>query len=468
MWMLAERYFMQTFKRILLLSFCLLCAEPLIAASGPPRITPSLPKRWVANGGTINLAFTVTDTLPLGFQWYRNGWPIQDATNAVYGITNALPGQTGLYTLTATNSEGFRASANVRLNVITFPTSVVGWGENLVGQISVPASLNDPSNGTNGVVAVAAGSGASYALKADGTVVAWGSPSALPVPTGLTNVVQITAAGVHCIALKSDGTVVVFGTSNQGQANVPAGLANIVAVSNEAGRVLALNADGQIFFWGGSPSYSPANDPDIIALASGDGFSLALKADQTVVGWGLLNYPGPAVPIGLSNVVALGTTAHAFHNLALKSDGTVFAWGQNFYGQTNVPSGLTDVIGVYAGERSSLALKTDGSLISWGDSFAVPNGVSNVVDAAVGIYHYLAVIQGEPPQSSGALSGEFVNGKFKLTLPSVINQSFVIHISADLTNWIPISSNYLRSGSALIDNETTNALRRFYRIVILP
>ena len=44
---------------------------------------------------------------------------------------------------------------------------MVAWGDNDYGQCNVPAGLS-------GVVAVAAGAYHSLALKADGTVVAWG------------------------------------------------------------------------------------------------------------------------------------------------------------------------------------------------------------------------------------------------------------------------------------------------------
>ena len=46
-------------------------------------------------------------------------------------------------------------------------TNVVGWGYNVQGQTTVPASLSN-------VVAVAGGLGHSLALRADGTVAAWG------------------------------------------------------------------------------------------------------------------------------------------------------------------------------------------------------------------------------------------------------------------------------------------------------
>jgi alpha-tubulin suppressor-like RCC1 family protein len=163
------------------------------------------------------------------------------------------------------------------------------------------------------VVAIAAGRYESLALKANGTVVSWGSG---PPPTGLSNVVAIAAGSYFDMALKIDGTVVVWG----GGSTPPSGLTNVVAI------------------------------------AAGEFHGTALKSDGTVVSWG----SGYTPPAGLSNVVAIA--AGNSHDLALKSDGTVVAWGYNNYGSTNVPAGLTRVTAIAAGGYHSLALTTPCSL----------------------------------------------------------------------------------------------------------
>ena len=59
--------------------------------------------------------------------------------------------------------------------------SVVGWGDNTNGRITIPAAASSD------VVAVSAGSGFSLALKNDGSVVAWGNNTGnqTNVPTNL-------------------------------------------------------------------------------------------------------------------------------------------------------------------------------------------------------------------------------------------------------------------------------------------
>jgi len=72
--------------------------------------------------------------------------------------------------------------------------------------------------GWSGATTIAAGSSHSLALKDDGTVVGWGSnvDGQITIPTGLTGVTAISAGLRHSMALKSDGTVVAWGHNSNG------------------------------------------------------------------------------------------------------------------------------------------------------------------------------------------------------------------------------------------------------------
>src|ERR1035437_6696912 len=75
---------------------------------------------------------------------------------------------------------------------------IVAWGDNSSGQVSgAPAGP--------GFTAIAAGAFAGYALRANGSIAAWGSNAGAPAGTGFTAVAGGYDAGY---ALRADGSIV--------------------------------------------------------------------------------------------------------------------------------------------------------------------------------------------------------------------------------------------------------------------
>jgi len=253
-------------------------------------------------------------------------------------------------------------------------------------------------------------------VRAGPNVVAWGNNDRPPntaqnyVPSDLENAVAITGGSSHSLALKADGTVVAWGVSSF-ETKVPVGLKDAVAIAAGYFHSLALKADGTVTAWGfdsEGPTQVPPGLTNVVAIAAGGNQSLALKADGTVVAWG---HPGQSrVPAGLWNVVAIA--AGYEHSLALKADGTVVAWGDNDSGQINVPAELTDVVAIAAGGYHSLALKSDGTVAAWGfndlGQIDVPDGLTNVVAVAGGYGYSLALIGGGSPRLGRPLAGRTV------------------------------------------------------------
>jgi alpha-tubulin suppressor-like RCC1 family protein len=308
------------------------------------------------------------------------------------------------------------------------------------------------------VVAVAAGGRHSLAVRADGTVLAWGAndrgqlgtgttaPSAVPVqvraadgaPGPLTGVVAVAADTDLSVALRQDGTVVTFGDGTAGQrgtgrwperASTPttvldAGgrepLTGVAQVAADGRTVQALLADGGVVAWGegsdgqlggGRPRDRALPSPvrgvdgkgrlrDAVAVAAGGQHAAALLADGRVVAWGADRQgqlgdgrpdrqarPLPGVVAGERGVGELGDvvglSAAELFTVAVLRGGTAVAWGANGAGQLGdgtsrdraLPAPvdaadrvtlLGDVERVDAGEAFVVAVLGDGTVRTWG------------------------------------------------------------------------------------------------------
>jgi alpha-tubulin suppressor-like RCC1 family protein len=358
------------------------------------------------------------------------------------------------------------AGGNHHSLALTSDGTVWAWGDNASGQLgdgssggfsSVPAQVS----GLSGIVAIAAGGDHSLALTADGTVWAWGdntfgqlgngssgSTSVVPVQvSGLSRVVAIAAGDLHSVALKADGTVWAWGNNTFGQlgngtiggfggavnlSSVPvqaSDLSGVVAIAAGGDHSLALTADGTVWAWGfngygqlGTATTLPCDiSSAVIPFAARPAQVRPANQDNITCSDVPVQVEGQ-----LSGVVAIA--AGASHSLALASDGTVWAWGDNTAGQlgNSAPGGgppvqvggLRRVAIVASGPDSvdSLALTAVGTVWAWGDNTfgqlgtgssgslsSVPAQVSavrGVVAIAGGGVHTLALVPAAVPSLS--------------------------------------------------------------------
>ncbi|MCE9623173.1 MAG: RCC1 repeat-containing protein [Actinomycetia bacterium] len=250
------------------------------------------------------------------------------------------------------------------------------FGYNFHGQLGTTVNSGTgnanpvPTQVMTGVVAVAAGHDHSLALKADGTLWAFGSNTrgqlGTPTNTGLpmqvmTDVVGIAAGADHSVALKADGTVWTFGLNDNGQ----------LGHTTNMGTLFANPTPTQVL-------------SDVKAIAAGSGHTLAIKNDGTLVAFGAggFGYTTPVAPYAnpvpttiLTNVTAVSVSS--VHGLAVKSDGTLWAFGSNQYGQWGTTVNLgsenvtptqvsTGVTAIATGAGHSMVVKSDGTLWSFG------------------------------------------------------------------------------------------------------
>jgi len=259
---------------------------------------------------------------------------------------------------------------------------VVCWGADDTGQLGDGGGDHRltpvPVPGVSGAVAIAAGVGFSCALLADQTAVCWGddrngeigdgTPGTVPrAPTpvaDLSGAVALSAHWQHVCAIRADQSLVCWGSNSTGQlgdgtlVNRPrpsavVGLRGVTAVAAGLSHTCAL-AGGSLSCWG-------SNSQGQLGAATG--------ASTT---------PSTApVPVALV-VNPIAVAAGAQHTCAVRGTGQVLCWGQNGTGQLGegsmsslaepVPvTGLDTGAAVVAGATFSCAATVDGAVLCWGD-----------------------------------------------------------------------------------------------------
>ncbi|WPB74364.1 RCC1 repeat-containing protein [Archangium violaceum] len=428
------------------------------AWASPHQTRPHRPLRGVLSNGTHTLALDADGTVwSWGGNWYGQ---LGDGTNRRRDLPAALETPRGVKYIEA----GSMHTLVVREN-----GTVWSWGNNANGQLGRPASPSEPTPqqvpGLTGGEAVESGFTHSLMLREDGTVWSWGGNStgqlgritstpfdATPTQVpGLTNMVALAASTNHSLALREDGTVWSWGSNANGQlgrptathfdpipAQVP-GLTDVVALSAGSDHVLALRANGTLWAWGGNryrqlgfPEATASNPTprqvpaltNVVDVAAGSDFSLVRRADGSVWMWGLdpssvtTPWEGDHTPRRMDvprHVIAL---AAGRLPLVMTKDGTLWGWGWNTGGSLGTGTNsrtspervrhLSRIVTVSAGQFFSLALREDGTVWGWGDNryaqlnprlpelSATPSQVMDLPKAvaiATGAVHALAVAE---------------------------------------------------------------------------
>lgn len=289
--------------------------------------------------------------------------------------------------------------------------TVLSWGDSYysyeLGQgnprdwpTDFDASLPHRISGLDHVRKVAAQDGAVLALKDDGTVWAWGEKAVLmgsglsngngsytprQVP-GLSDVKDIyMASGPQAYALKNDGTVLAWGY----QSYDSLGVGNTDEFITVPTQLPGLTDVDHLYMTSGGQDMTDENYED-------SGVVFAMRKDGTVWAWG--NNSDGAVGVGsddeivsaprqipgLQNVKQMDVLWRQYDGLthvALLQDGTVRVWGDthdlgincdvndNGSCQTNVPvtaKGLVNVRQIEANYSALYTLANDGTVKVWG------------------------------------------------------------------------------------------------------
>jgi len=180
------------------------------------------------------------------------------------------------------------------------------------------------------VIAISAGGSFNLVLKRDGTVWAWGSNYYGQLGNGevnydiwnyqdtpskvlnLENIVAISAGYHHSLALKADGTVWAWGYN----------------VYHQCGTLY--NPE----FYDRVPvPVQVQNLNQVKKISAGNSHSLALKEDGTVWIWGDVGDYNTSIPEIIENLISIKEiSAGGSHSLALEENGTIWSWGYGWNG----------------------------------------------------------------------------------------------------------------------------------------
>jgi alpha-tubulin suppressor-like RCC1 family protein len=214
------------------------------------------------------------------------------------------------------------------------------------------------------------------ALKTDGTLWSWGFgifgqlgigsdplSQGTPIQIGAdSDWIEISAGSRHSMAIKANGTLWAWGNNDSGQFGV--------------GNNMGTNAPIQV-----------GTGTDWKQINAGNDYSIAMKTDGTLwaCGWGQYGQLGTGTTDNSSTFQQIGTDndwkiikVGVLFNLAIKNDGSLWGWGLNNLYQLGINSTTTqftapkqvgtdlDWATIEAGDEYGIGVKTNGSLWAWG------------------------------------------------------------------------------------------------------
>lgn len=348
------------------------------------------------------------------------------------------------------------------------------WGANSDGQVG-DNTTNDRSSpvqvvgGFTDWCGVSKGIAHTMAIRSNNTVWAWGynfdgevgdgtsyyRSSPVQVVGGFTDWTKISAGAWHSTAIRADGTLWAWGWNSSGQLGIG------TATDGESSPIEVL---GGFTDW---------------CFTSGGRFSTsAIRTNGTLWSWGENSWGqlGDGTTIYTSSPIEIlgGFTdwCHVSvdkHALAIRTNGTLWAWGNNecgvlgintaltpSYSPVEVAGGFTDWCKTSAGESNSAAIRTNGTLWTWGLGGFLGDGTtiskSSPTQVAGGFSDWCTVsvktLTTFAIRTNGTLWawGGGNNGAIGNT--NLVTTNSPVEVCGGFTDWVDVTAGFF-SGSAL-------------------
>ena len=408
---------------------------------------------------SANFSVLAYSSNPLAYRWRFNGADIQGATNATFNIPQVHPGDDGQYTVTVTDSIGTILSDAARLNVVLHPVFT--------------------SQPTNRTVIV-------------GTNVASVTYTAAAI-SGTPITYQWRFGGANLLGATNSSLVI---------SNVQAGSAgdySVVATDNY-GSITSSNATLAVLF---SPIFTQQPQSQIVGLGGTANFSASASGTLPMTFRWRRN--GTFLPAGnfttnsATNVfTVINVATNGAYNVAITNSGGLAVRGSQLGLSSNAylyvmapPANQT----VTQGTTASFNISPQGPvpLIQYQWQFNGGNldnatnaslTLTNVQPSAQGNYSvivsvttnafvppatFTAALLVSPPPVSLSNPQVMPDRSFRAVLQGQPNQTYVLEISANLTNWSTLATVTATNMSMpFVDAGATNATHRFYRVRSAP
>jgi probable HAF family extracellular repeat protein len=489
-----------------------------VVAPNAPLISITTPPAGAVYSAPTNIlvAVSVSDTYPIqSVQLYNNGVLFGTLTNTPYVfVLRNLAQTTYNFVADALDNQGYSGdSLQVSVTVTNDPAREPLFNLTDIGALLGPASQALGLNGYGLVVGGSTTPTSSYQPFFDNNgVVQW-----LPLFGG-----QSLGGGGEAIGINNSNVITGNAATSSGYGHAfsfdGTNLVDLGTLGGQQSSGAAINASGEIVGSAGDANndsraflYTNGKMTNLDTFGGSNSVATAINTTGQVVGYatvppgdilGFLYYPGASnqmlgnlggpvcQPYAINDAGQIageagtpGGYSHAFFSLqgfmvdlgtlggfnsaalGMNNYGQIAGWSENdqlqdhaFLWQNDVMYDLNELLPTNSGWtlQYATAINDAGQIVGYG-----LNG-TNENDQAFLLT--LATNSQVQPQDSQLLA--YIKGQFNLNLPVPLGSPFVVQASTDLLNWIPVATNYDRTGLVNFTDPHATATR-FYRAVPL-